>query len=155
MTFIDPHNFIHQRVDIFISGSHHDAIDFLAKGLQKSRFSIFHSGLGIPAGVSFTAVIRHYLQHSDTILVCWSKHAVRSDWVNAEAEFGRVNGRLVACRLEKCDPLPPFNTFQTVDLVGWNGAADNKEWRELLSLLRHRKTGRLKKFSQRIAAFFG
>jgi TIR domain len=149
MPFVDPHNYKHDRVDIFISGSHADGkIEVLAEKLKGSGFSIFHSGLGLPPGLEYTVYIQHYLEHSKTILVCWSNHSVRSEWVNAEAEYARVNNRLVACKIETCHPLPPFNTFQTVDLSGWKGDDSNTQWARLLDLLKHRSSGKLSEFSQ-------
>src|SRR4051812_34368001 len=149
MSFVDSHNYAHDRVDVFISGSHRNsAIQLVGSELQKANFSVFHSGFSIPDGVEFHSYIRHYLEHSDTILVCWCKHSVRSEYVNAEAEFGRVCHRLVACKTEPCDPFPPFNTFQTADLTKWKGGSSHQDWSRLLELLKHRKQGNVLPFVQ-------
>jgi hypothetical protein len=150
MTFVDPHNFTHDAVDVFMSGSHRDQkIPHLAEKFKSVGLSIFHSGLGVPAGLDYTTYIQHYLRHSKTILVCWCPDSMQSAWVNAEAEYARINNRLAACMTEVCELLPPFNTFQTADLTQWNSEErNNTQYDALQKLLQHRSTGSIKKFSQ-------
>jgi hypothetical protein len=150
MPYVDPHNYQHDHVDIFISGSHDDRarIELLAGKLEQGGFSIFHTGLGLPMGLDYRDYIQHYLTHCDTILVCWSPNSIESRYVNGEAQFGMDNNRLVACRIARCQPLPPFNIFQTADLSDWRGQADHPVWKQVVALLAHRKSGAVVEFSQ-------
>jgi TIR domain-containing protein len=150
MPFVDSHNYRHDRKDVFISGSHSDTskLELIGQRLMESGLSVFHSGYSLPAGVDYHTYIRHYLQNSSTVLVCWSVKSVESDWVNAEAEYARENNLLVACKVGPCALLPPFNTFQTVELSDWQGEADDVRWQQLLSLLKHRKSRRIEDFVQ-------
>jgi hypothetical protein len=143
MPFVDAHNYQHDDADIFISASHKDwpRVKILAEKLAAADFRVFHSALGMVAGVDYRDVVRHYLQHSGTIVVCWTETSVDSHWVNGEAQYGLDNNRLVACKVAPCALMPPFNTFQTADLSDWWGDDVHPKWRELLQLLQHRKGG--------------
>jgi len=150
MSFVDPHDYRHGPVDVFVSGSHRDLkIRPLTELLKSAGLSIFHSGLGLPAGMEYTTYIQHYLEHANTILVCWCPDSIKSAWVNGEAEFARIKERLVACKTETCDLMPPFNIFQTVDLTGWNVKdGEDANFRALVKLLKHRASGGIATFSQ-------
>jgi len=145
--WIDPHGFEHGTVDVFISSSHDPrdraSIIKVAEVLIDHGLTVFSSAATaeIPAGVDYQSVVRHYLDKSKVILVCWSNKATTSDWVNAEAEFGRAAGRLVACKISACSPLPPFNTFQFEDISDWKGGTAHHGVHRLVRLLEQRTRG--------------
>lgn len=144
MPFIDPHNFEHQDADIFLSCSHSadsKKVDLLAERLSNHGFKLFYTREAMRPGYSYDDIIRRYLQACTTIVVCWSPSAIASTWVNAEAEYGRVNNKLVSCKVVACDLMPPFNTFQTTNLIGWEGEDDHPTWKTLINLLEHRRSG--------------
>jgi hypothetical protein len=142
--WVDRHGFEHGNVDVFLSSSHADAdrraVIRLAELMIARGMSVFSSAATseIPPGVDYQTMVRHYLERSTVILVCWSEHSTRSDWVNAEAEFGRSSGKLVACKLSACEPLPPFNTFQFEDLSSWSSERGQMSLARLLALLDQR-----------------
>lgn len=154
MPMVDPHNYSHDRKDVFISGSHADSdrLGLIGQRLLELGFSVFHTGFDLPAGMDYKSYIRHYLENSGTVLVCWSAKSVDSDYVNAEAQYAKDKRLLVACAIEPCHPLPPFNIFQTIDLAHWRGDAGDKGWRQLVELLAQRKTGATTPFVQHVAA---
>ena len=70
----------------------------------------------IPPGMNFGEFLDQALRSSRLVLVVWSTVSINSDFVYAEAEFARSRSRLVSCKIDKCMPKLPFNTFQTADL---------------------------------------
>jgi hypothetical protein len=143
MPFVDAHNYQHDDADIFISASHIDwpRVRILAEKLAAADFRVFHSARGMVMGVNYQDVVDHYLQHSGSIVVCWSPHSANSQWVKAEALYGMDQNLLVACKVASCRLMPPFNSFQTADLSDWHGDDAHPQWKQLLQLLLHRKSG--------------
>src|SRR5262245_40543728 len=151
MPWVDPHNYEHpDRVDVFISAKQPDdrKVQLVAEKLHRENLLVFHTGLEMPPGMNWDALIQRYLRISKSILVCWSKGSVESRWVNSEAEYGLEHGLLVSCKVEKCELLPPFNTFQTLDLSDWEGEDEDPRWQQLVKLLKHRSSGKVSAFSQ-------
>lgn len=140
MSFVDDHGFVREPIDVFISYNQGDAgkVAIIAELLKREGLHVFWDK-EIPAGVSYTDFIGRMLDLSRTVLVCWSPAAVQSEWVVSEAEYARDRKLLVACVLEPCAPRPPFNTFQRVDLSGWDGATDAESWRSIVELIKHRR----------------
>jgi TIR domain-containing protein len=140
-TWVDGHGIKRAVNDVFISYSRSDRrIRLLAERLENENLSVFWDR-DIPAGEDYGYFLRTALDNSRLVLVVWSYESIKSDWVYSEAEFARVRKRLVSCRIDECTPNPPFNTFQTVDLSHWRGDKRNKNWRNLVDLIRHRVTG--------------
>ena len=77
---------------------------------------------GILAGESFGAVIRARLSEAKAVLVCWSPEAIKSEWVDSEADYARQLGTYVPVFLVQCALLPPFNRLHADDLTTWGGA---------------------------------
>lgn len=82
----------------------------------------------ILAGESFGAVIRARLSEAKAVLVCWSPEAVKSEWVDSEADYARQLGTYVPIYLVQCALLPPFNRLHADDLTTWGGATTNPNW---------------------------
>lgn len=82
----------------------------------------------IMAGESFGAVIRERLSEAKAVLVCWSPQAVKSEWVDSEADYARQQGSYVPVYLVQCALLPPFNRLHADDLTTWGGATTNLNW---------------------------
>jgi formylglycine-generating enzyme required for sulfatase activity len=55
--------------------------------------------------------------------------------VRTEAHFGHDRRKLVPVKIEPCEPPLAFSLTQTIDLCGWQGAQDNRQWRKLLTWL--------------------
>lgn len=150
MPWVDGHGFSHDHTDVFISGSHRvDEKLVIAVGqrLVDEGFLVFHTRFGFAPGESYQRIIEHHLRVADSILVCWSPDAAESEFVKAEAEYARTNGKLVSCKIAPCELMPPFNLFQTLDLSDWAGNKDDKRWLQLIELLRHRKSKTIAPFA--------
>jgi hypothetical protein len=72
------------------------------------------------------------------MLVLWSSHSVKSEWVCEEATEGRLLGRLIPVFLEKVRPPAGFREVQAADLVDWDGSHDTIGLQQLLDDIAHK-----------------
>jgi len=87
----------------------------------------------LPVHRPFSPLIREHLQAAKAILVIWSTDAIDADWVNGEAEVGRVARKLVQVSADGAVPPLPFNQTQYADLIGWHGEVDASAWRKVVA----------------------
>ena len=85
----------------------------------------------IPAHRPYAEVIEERLQEARCVIVLWSEAAVRSQWVRAEADIARGQGKLVQALVEDCKPPIPFDQLQHANLKGWTGAPNHPGWRKI------------------------
>jgi adenylate cyclase len=85
----------------------------------------------LPAHRSYAEVIEERLKAADAVVVLWSAHAAKSQWVRAEADAARMAGTLVQATLDGSVPPMPFNQIQCANLTGWDGDAKTPGWRKL------------------------
>src|SRR5207237_9418370 len=71
------------------------------------------------------------LREAKAVLVMWSKDAVTSRWVPAEADLAHRAGTLIQVTLDGATPPLPFNRMQCVRLPGWNGDLSAPGWRKV------------------------
>ncbi len=71
----------------------------------------------ISAGSSFSNEIDSALQDAELVVVLWSQHSIRSNWVRDEAATGRDSGRLLPALIEAVDPPLGFRQYQAVVLT--------------------------------------
>src|SRR5215472_6370325 len=75
----------------------------------------------LPAHRSYGEVIEERLRAAKAVVVIWSAEAVKSEWVQSEADKARNDHKLVQLTLDGA-PLPmPFDRIQCADLNGWTG----------------------------------
>ena len=86
---------------------------------------------GLLPGIEYQREINEALTHSKVVLVCWSPVSVKSDWVRAEADAGRMRGKLIAAIIRPTELPVPFNLVHSTDLVSWNGRPSALEWQTL------------------------
>jgi formylglycine-generating enzyme required for sulfatase activity len=67
------------------------------------------------------------------VVVLWSPRSVTSEWVRTEAHYGKDRGKLVPATIEPCTVPIAFTLTQTVNLVGWQGDRQDRQWRKLLT----------------------
>lgn len=106
--------------DIFISYSGKDVpwVRNFAKVLEAKQWSVWWDR-HIPTGQSFDAVIEEELQKAKCVIVIWSQHSVRSDWVKTEAAKARQRQILLPVSIEGIDLPLEFSRLQTPSLVTW------------------------------------
>ncbi|MEM1009128.1 MAG: toll/interleukin-1 receptor domain-containing protein, partial [Myxococcota bacterium] len=106
--------------DVFISYSRVDrpAAEKLATKLSALGHDVWwdHELL---AGSRFRATIEQKLQSTRVVIVLWSEHSVKSDWVLGEAGTARMRNVLVPASLQKITPPLEYRQLHTVDLTDW------------------------------------
>jgi adenylate cyclase len=85
----------------------------------------------IPAHRAFTDVIEEELKAAAAVVVLWSTEAVKSQWVQSEADHAREVGKLVQLNLDGAQLPMPFDRIQCIDLAGWTGDVDAPGWRRV------------------------
>ena len=103
----------------------------VAEALERSGHQAWSDAM-LPPHRGYSGVIEEHLTSADVVLVLWSKAAAQSDWVMAEADFGRERQKLVQVTLDESIPPMPFNRIHCASLAGWNGASNDKEWLKVL-----------------------
>jgi hypothetical protein len=104
--------------DVFLSykREEREKVTALAEALKRVGLDVWFDPELAP-GDAYARVINDQLNTAAVIVVCWSKSAVDSDWVQAEAHRAHARGVYVSAKLEACDPPVPFNAFQDADLA--------------------------------------
>lgn len=103
---------------IFVSYASEDRqfIKLIAEAIKfRTHFDIWMD-TQIRAGTPYTSSIQQALDQCKVVVVFWSKHSIRSNFVIAEATSAQKAGKLVPVRIDKCDIPPPFNILHTLDV---------------------------------------
>lgn len=119
--------------DVFISyaSTDRDSARALARLLEQGACSVFWDRT-IPPGKSWDEILEQALREARAVVVLWSRAAVASEWVKAEAADAAARGILVPAMIEKVDLPLRFRAIQAADLTGWNGTDASGEVGALL-----------------------
>lgn len=104
----------------------------IAKALGTAGFDVWWDTKLLPHN-AFAQSIETELRAAKVVLVIWSKAAIVSQWVRAEADAGRALGTILQVRSDDCLIPLPFNQFQTARLQRWDGDPDDSEWRAVMA----------------------
>ena len=102
----------------------------VANALKADGFDVWWDA-ELPAHRAYSEVIEKHLREAAAVVVLWSKAAAQSQWVRAEADFARSEGKLVQAHLDGSLPPMPFNQVQCADLKGWRGSKKQAGWAKL------------------------
>lgn len=118
--------------DVFLSYARDDEAVALrvAKALEADGHDVWWDS-HLPAHRSYAEEIEHRLAEVKAVVVLWSASAARSQWVRAEADFARNQGKLVQAQIDDGLPPMPFNQIQCASLKGWRGGASHAGWTKL------------------------
>jgi WD40 repeat protein len=110
--------------DVFVSYSRRDRkrIGRLVDVLIGQRGWSIWFDEALRAGDQFPQVIQSALAEVRCVLVVWSRDAVESRWVVAEASEGWGRGILVPIRLDDAEPPMPFRQTEATDFSAWTGS---------------------------------
>ncbi len=117
--------------DIFISYARSTAkqAQAVAEALRSQGYGVWLDD-AIPAHRAYADVIEEELK-ALTAVVVWSADAVKSQWVQSEADHAREAGKLVQLNIDGALLPMPFDRIQCADLTGWTGDADAPGWRRV------------------------
>ncbi|HEX5098957.1 MAG TPA: toll/interleukin-1 receptor domain-containing protein [Polyangiaceae bacterium] len=120
--------------EIFISYAREDAarIEPLALCLERRGWSVFWDRK-IQAGQQWHDLISSALDGAQRVIVAWSEHSLRSDFVRDEAASAQERKVLVPILLDKVTPPLGFRQIQTADFSEWNGEEDAPLLQQLLA----------------------
>jgi len=85
----------------------------------------------IPAHRAFTEEIDQRLTAARAVVVIWSADAVKSQWVQSEADRARRDDKLVQLTFDGARLPMPFDRIQCADLTGWTGDLDASGWKKV------------------------
>jgi tetratricopeptide (TPR) repeat protein len=104
----------------------------IAQHLTDAGFSVWWDSDLLPHD-SFAQVIERELRAAPAVLVIWSDRAVASQWVRAEADLARDQGKLIQVSIDSCSIPLPFNQYQIASLRGWKGDPANPQWHKVVA----------------------
>lgn len=119
--------------DVFLSYSREDTAraEQVANGLTAAGLDVFWDN-EIPPGTTWADYIETKLTQSKALIVLWSEHSTKSQWVREEARLGRDKGVLIPVMIDSSQPPFGFGEVQAANLANWNGEADNPNWRRFI-----------------------
>jgi TolB-like protein len=120
--------------DIFISYARPTAVHAqrVAVALRALGFGVWWDE-ELPAHGAYAEVIEERLRAAKAVVVVWSREAVKSTWVRAEADVARMAGTLTQISIDGAVPPLPFNQIQWVDLSGWDGDPSAAGWHKVVA----------------------
>jgi hypothetical protein len=107
--------------DIFFSYAREDQarVAPVVAALETCGWSVFWDRR-IPAGQTWRSHIGRALDEARCVVVAWSEHSIRSEWVIEEADDGRERGILVPALLDPVRAPRGFRGIQAADLSSWS-----------------------------------
>ena len=120
--------------DIFISyaRSTADQAQTIAEALRGLGFDVWRDD-ELPAHRAYAEVIEERLQAAKAVVVIWSAEAVKSEWVQSEADTARTDHKLVQLTVDGSKLPRPFDRIQCADMTGWTGDLDAHAWKKVVA----------------------
>ncbi len=118
--------------DVFISyaRSTEAAATRIAEALRDAGYAVWRDD-ELPAHRDYSEVIEERLRAARAVVVIWSDEAVRSEWVQSEADRARQDRKLVQLSIDGSRLPMPFDRIQCADLTGWSGDVAAPGWRKV------------------------
>ena len=119
--------------DVFLSYAREDSAraEQVARGLEQAGLDVFWDN-EIPPGTTWADYIEQKLTQCKALIVLWSEHSTKSQWVREEARMGRDKGVLIPVMMDNSTPPFGFGEVQAANLASWNGEADHPGWRRFV-----------------------
>ncbi|HEY1415141.1 MAG TPA: TIR domain-containing protein, partial [Caulobacteraceae bacterium] len=120
--------------DIFISYARSTAAQAQAVGeaLRALGYGVWRDD-ELPAHRAYVEVIEERLAAAKVVVVIWSAEAVKSEWVQSEADTARTDRKLVQMTVDGAKLPRPFDRIQCADLIGWTGDTEAQGWKKVVA----------------------
>jgi tetratricopeptide (TPR) repeat protein len=121
------------RTDVFISyaRANRETATQLAEALEAQGLLVWWDR-DLQGGTEFAEVIEAQLQSAHVVITLWSTESVRSGFVRDESGRALRAGKLLPVRIEDVEPPLGFGQLHTLDLLDWDGDADDAAFQQLL-----------------------
>ncbi len=128
--------------DVFISYSREDRAraEQVAGALTAMGLDVFWDS-EIPPGKTWADYIEEKLTGCKAVVVLWSEHSTRSQWVREEARMGRDKGVLIPAMLDASAAPFGFGEVQAANLATWTGEGAHPEWSRFAEAVRAAASG--------------
>jgi hypothetical protein len=128
--------------DVFLSYAREDRerASVLAHALESDGWSVWWDRK-LVAGEAFDDTIERQLATADSVVVLWSEHSIRSEWVKNEAAAASERDVLVPVLLDDVKEPLEFRRRHAADLTHWTGDPADSEFSRLIAGIAA-KTGR-------------
>lgn len=115
--------------DVFISYAREDRprAEMVARALSAAGIEAFWD-TEIPPGQTWADYIEAKLTNCKALIVLWSEHSTKSQWVREEARLARDKHKLIPAMLDNSAVPFGFGEVQAANLTGWNGDPNSAEW---------------------------
>jgi uncharacterized membrane protein YhaH (DUF805 family) len=115
--------------DVFISYAREDQAraEHVARGLEAMGLDAFWD-TEIPPGQTWADYIESKLSNCKAVIVLWSEHSTRSQWVREEARMGRDKSKLIPAMLDGSPAPFGFGEVQAANLATWRGEPNHPDW---------------------------
>jgi hypothetical protein len=119
--------------NVFLSYAREDGAKaaLIARALTGQGWTVWWDRT-IPPGRTFDDVIEDALEDASCVVVLWSKAAITSHWVRAEAAEGMRRGILVPAFLHDVKIPLEFRRIQAANLTSWNGSVGDPKFEQFL-----------------------
>jgi len=94
----------------------------------------------VPPGATYDEVIERALDSAIAVMVVWTAHSARSNWVKAEAAEGAARSMLIPVLLDDVRIPLEFRRLQSIDLRSWSGQADHPGIKSIVHRTRELET---------------
>lgn len=120
--------------DVFLSYAREDRAraEQVAQGLQAAGVEVFWDN-EIPPGTTWADYLEQKLSQCKALIVLWSEHSTKSQWVREEARMGRDKGVLIPAMIDGAQAPFGFGEVQAANLATWTGAAEDPDWRRFVA----------------------
>ena len=126
--------------DVFVSYARKNrpVAEQIAEALSASGLQVWWDS-ELSAGSEFAAVIETKLGGAAVVIVLWSADSVRSSFVRDECSRAIKHDKLLPVRIEDIELPLGFGQLHTLDLLEWDGDADDSAFEKLLLEVRRRQ----------------
>lgn len=123
--------------EVFLSYAREDAAraEQVANALAAAGVDVFWDN-EIPPGTTWADFIEAKLTQCKALIVLWSEHSTKSQWVREEARLGRDKGVLIPAMIDKSLAPFGFGEVQAANLSDWTGDPQHPAWRRFVDAVR-------------------